>query len=71
MHCGWCENEAELVAARAQLSQARQPLTEDAIIDLWAGVSTGDDDEIKIIDLARAIEAAHGITAAPTTKEAP
>ena len=39
----------------------RKPLTEDEIVDIWAGVSMGYDDEINIIELARAIERAHGI----------
>lgn len=40
--------------------QSSQPLTDEQIIDLWADVSIGDD-EISIIDMARAIERAHGI----------
>ena len=39
----------------------QSPLIEEKIIDLWAGVSCEYDDEINIIELARAIEAAHGI----------
>lgn len=38
-----------------------EPLTEERIVDIWAGVSTGESDEINIVDLARAIERAHGI----------
>ena len=39
----------------------RNPLTEDQIVDIWAGVSMGYDDQINIIELARALERAHGI----------
>jgi hypothetical protein len=40
---------------------ASPPLTDEQIIDMWAGVSCGDDDEVNIIDMARAVEMAHGI----------
>jgi hypothetical protein len=39
----------------------RKPLTEEEIVDLWAGVSMDYDDQISIIEMARAIERAHGI----------
>ena len=39
----------------------RKPLTDDQIVDIWAGVSMDYDDEINIIELGRAIERAHGI----------
>lgn len=39
----------------------RKPLTEDEIVDIWASVSMDYDDEINIIELARAIERHHGI----------
>ena len=39
----------------------RQPLTDEEIVDLWADVSIDYDDQINIIEMARAIERAHGI----------
>ena len=39
----------------------RKPLTEEEIIDLWAGVSDPESPDISMIDFARAIERAHGI----------
>lgn len=43
----------------------QSPLTGEKIIGLWASVSCDDNDEINIIELARAIEAAHGIKEQP------
>ena len=51
------DGREELVAAPTP----RKPLTEDQIVDIWAGVSMGYDDQINIIELARALERAHGI----------
>ena len=39
----------------------RKPLTDEEIVDLWADVSIDYDDQINIIEMARAIERAHGI----------
>jgi hypothetical protein len=39
----------------------QSPLTEEKIIDLWAGVSCGDNDEINMIEMVRAIEAVSGV----------
>lgn len=39
----------------------RKPLTDEEIVDLWADVSMDYDDQINIIEMARAIERAHGI----------
>ena len=44
------------------LCHYRRPLSEDQIVDIWAGVSQDYDDEINIIELGRAIEKAHGIS---------
>lgn len=46
---------------RPLYAMPRKPLSEDEIVDIWAGVSMDYDDEINIIELARAIERAHGI----------
>ena len=43
----------------------RKPLTDEEIVDLWADVSIGCDDQINIIEMARAVERAHGIGGAP------
>ena len=43
----------------------RQPLTQDQILDMADGVSLQFHD---LLEFARAIEAAHGITAAPAAK---
>lgn len=40
----------------------RQPLTDEQIDDIWAGVSDPSRDEIDMIEFARAIEQAHGVT---------
>ena len=39
----------------------RKPLSDEDIVDLWADVSMDYDDQINIIEMARAIERAHGI----------
>ena len=44
-----------------KLNRRMKPLTDEEIVDIWADVSMGYDDEINIIELARAIEIAHGI----------
>lgn len=53
---------AALLAAPAQ----RQPLTQDEILDMAEGVSLQFHD---LLEFARAIEAAHGITAAPAAQK--
>jgi uncharacterized protein YbcI len=45
----------------AQQAEQRKPLTEEQIVDIWADVSIDYDDEVNVIELARAIERAHGI----------
>ena len=50
-----------LEMANRALDAQRTPLTEERIVDIWAYVSIDYDDEINIIEMARAIEAAHGI----------
>jgi hypothetical protein len=63
----WCalaaqraEPEQEFVCSTG-LCRYRKPLTDEEIVDLWAGVSMDYDDQINIIEMARAIEHAHGI----------
>lgn len=54
-------------AARAHAAPAqRQPLTQDQILDMADGVSLQFHD---LLEFARAIEAAHGITAAPAAQK--
>ena len=43
----------------------RKPLTDEEIVDIWADVSIDYDDQINIIEMARAIERAHGIRVKP------
>lgn len=51
-----------VIAESAQpAAQPLTPLTDEEIVDIWAGVTSGYDDTINIIELGRAIEAAHGI----------
>ena len=51
--------------AAPQPAPARAPLTDEQLIDIWADVSQDYDDEVNIIALGRAIEAAHGIKKQP------
>jgi len=53
--------EREYYKALFTAPTPRKPLTDDEIVDIWAGVSMGYDDQINIIELGRAIERAHGI----------
>ena len=49
-------------ALRTALAEPEhKPLTDEEIVDLWADVSIDYDDQINIIEMARAIERAHGI----------
>lgn len=51
----------ELNRLSAEVEKQRKPLTDEEIVDLWADVSIDYDDQINIIEMARAIERAHGI----------
>lgn len=58
---GRCVNVIrELETENAELKVRREwvGLTEEEIVDSWAAVSTDYDDEINIVELGRAIEAA-------------
>jgi hypothetical protein len=59
----WCYADKEAITAlRTALAKPeRKPLTDEEIVDLWAGVSMDYDDQISIIEMARAIERAHRI----------
>ncbi len=51
-----------ITALRTALAEPeRKPLTDEDIVDIWADVSIDYDDQINIIEMARAIERAHGI----------
>jgi len=51
----------EEAAERHTHPPQRKPLTDEEIVDIWADVSIDYDDQINIIEMARAIERAHGI----------
>lgn len=53
-----------IYAGSPPMGREREPLTEDKIMNCWEGCSDNAHAEVSIIGLARAIEAAHGITAA-------
>ena len=55
--CNELLNEKEIYYYPAPTKKEWVGLTDEEIIDIWAGVSTGYDDEINIVHLGKALEA--------------